>query len=99
MAQKVYTTWPWPPPIIDEEKLPKEVDVDTLISIYMSRPVQQIAVGFGAWFTNGLDLDDRTLEKLEGTAAKQYIANAGYNALPHICARLSAYNEMNSLSL
>lgn len=95
MAQRVYTTWPWPPPMIETPY----VSGDVLSSIYMSRPRQLIAIGFGEWFSTGLDLDDIVLEKLEGKAAEQYITNAGYNALPYVCARLSAYNEMNALAL
>ena len=102
MAQRVYNQWPWPPPIINESKLPElnesqALNKEVLMSIYLSRPRQIIAHGLGEWFTNALDLNDPVLSKMESVPAMQYIANAGYDTIPHLAERLSSFNEICTL--
>ena len=98
MSMRVSEKWPWPPPMtVDTTDVDMKNAVDTacITDIYLKRPQAQIAVGLGAWFNTAMGLKDPVLGRMEGQEAKKYILNAGYNSLPHLHQRLTAFNQFN----
>lgn len=99
-VRRIPPTWPWPPDnehtiSLTEHDLQTAIDTALITEAYMGRPVQQIAIGLGAWFNTAMGVKDDLLAHLEGQAAKKHIINAGYNTMPEVLNRLNHFNKVN----
>lgn len=74
----------------------RELSTKQLADLYLERPRAIVTMDLGAWFTLGTGLHDPDLARRGNQQhAIDHIQNAGYDCIPHLAAKLRAFNEFN----
>lgn len=75
----------------------QQVSSQTILDLYLHRPVTLMMLSFGQWFCLGAPVKDEALKNLEYSQGVIYVSNAGYDTLPHLEARLSNFNTFHEV--
>jgi len=75
---------------------PAQLSTQEITDLYLDRPRSIIHMDLGPWFCLATGTKDQDLSRspaLKG--AMFHIQTAGYDSIPHLAAKLSAFNEFN----